>query len=73
MKNTSLNDQIYFIQDEANRLDQISCKLRLLSDLLVEKNNIELTEEHSLGLASILNNAYEEIINVKNHLKEISK
>jgi len=70
MTNTT---EVYFIADEANRLDTVSCKLRLLSDLLVEKNNMDLTEEHSLGLASILNNASEEIADVKNHLREISK
>lgn len=47
MPNTA---EVYFIPDEANRLDTVACKLRLLSDLLVEKNNIELTEDHSLGL-----------------------
>ena len=68
----NITTPIYSIEDEANRLDTIVCKLRLLSDMLVEKSSTEFNEEHSLGLASILNNACESIAEVKNHLKTVS-
>ena len=72
MKNTILNNQVYSIEDEMNRLDLVSCKLQLLCDLIVDNRNINLDEEHALGLASILNNACQEITDVKNHLRGIS-
>lgn len=73
MKNAAMNNQIYSIEDEANRLDLVSCKLRLLSTLLVENMYIGLTEEYSLGLASILNDAHKEITDVRDRLRKISK
>ncbi len=44
-----------------------------MSDLLVERKHHEFTEEHFLGIALMLNDAYEELHDIKSHLRVLSR